>query len=358
MITANKQQVIELAKDLYMKDQAKNGLEGLEDSQPELCELLEEGWIDKAQESLQKMKQTEYALKQYEQYVESFDSKQLSTITLKNESNNISSMSIPFDITEAKDTGFFACGTTQSGKSTLAKHLVKKIVDDGYSVYVIDVSKVWSNDTPIHNTVIIHSTDNLIDIPTNTSTVLDISELEYTQQFNYVSSFCKGIYDWHKSKGFKKAPFEFVVFEESHVYFPNGCFRSPRKYSSCINLVTIGANFNLRFGAITQFPAALDKALVKVTQQRYFGWTTEYNDRNYVRSFLGKEWIDPKQPDSVYNLQKGQFLYQLRNKIEKIQSSAYTDTPQQSSYSLNGQTIQLEYNLIPTDMYMTNRSSV
>lgn len=233
---------------------------------------------------------------------------------------------IPFNLTEAKDTGFFACGTSQSGKTTLCKHIVRTIVNHGISVYVIDVSKAWTVDTPINNVVEIKHNALNFDIPANTSTVLDISQLGYDERFRFVNAFTRTVYEWHKSFGYKKAPFEFVFFEEAHTYLPNGCFgRSARKYAPLIDLVTVGANFNLRYGAITQFPALIDKSVVKICQQRYFGWTTEKNDIDYIEKFIGKEHTDPKQPNSVFNLRKGQFLYQLRNKIEKIHSSAYME---------------------------------
>jgi hypothetical protein len=228
------------------------------------------------------------------------------------------------------------------------KHIVKTIVDAGINVYVIDVSGTWTDCSPIRNVIVVQQGDD-VDVPANRSAIIDLAQLGYTKRVDYVIAFCQALYDWHKKYGFKKAPFEFIFFEEAHTYFSNGCFRSPRKFSPCIDIVTVGANFNLRFGAITQFPAMLDKALVKITQQRYFGFTTENNDLNYVKGFIGKEHTDrlnkDKSPnlDSVFNLQKGQFLYQLRDKIEKIQSPKYENpTPK---YTLNGQQVEFAYNL-------------
>jgi hypothetical protein len=257
------------------------------------------------------------------------------------------SAKIPFDLTESKDTGFYVSGTTQSGKTTLAKHLVKQLTDNGINCYVLDISKAWPGLCSIDNVVEVKSTDTEINVPANQSSIIDLSELGYTPRIKYVTAFCKAIYNYHKDKGFKKAPFEFVIFEEAHTYFPNGCFRSPKQFSSCIDLATVGANFNLRFGAITQFPASLDKALVKVCQQRYFGWSTEMNDLNYIKSFVGKEYTSPNvkgktNADSVFNLQKGQFLYQLRNKIEKIQSTPF-NPQRQNTYTVNNQSVQMAY---------------
>lgn len=230
---------------------------------------------------------------------------------------------IPLNIKEAKDSGFFACGTSQSGKTTLCKWLVKKVLDAGITVKVIDISKAWTVDTPLKKVYTVPVSYDNFSVPYDTSYVLDLSELPYAERGYIVNFFCKELYNWHKKFGYKAAPFGFIFFEEAHTYFPNGCFRSPKRFSAAIDIVTVGANFNLRFGAITQFPAMLDKALVKITQQRYFGWTTEYNDRNYIKSFVGKEHVDPKNLDSVFNLSKGNFLYQLRNNITKIKSAPY-----------------------------------
>jgi hypothetical protein len=43
-------------------------------------------------------------------------------------------------------------------------------------------------------------------------------------------------------------------------------------------LLTQGANFNIRFIAITQFASMVDKLVVKLAQQRYCGRTSEKND--------------------------------------------------------------------------------
>lgn len=246
---------------------------------------------------------------------------------------------IPFDLVEARDTGAIVTGTTQSGKTTLAKHLVERLTDNGDICYVLDISQAWPNQCSIDEVVEIPPNSTSIQVPTHNSAVIDLSALEYTKRIKYVIAFCKAIYAHNVSYGFKRAPQKYIVFEEGHTYFYNGVFRSPRVFSPCIDIVTVGANFNLRFLAVTQFPAMIDKALVKVCQQRYFGWSTEMNDLNYIKAFVGKQYVTPTNKDgspnenSVFNLRKGQFLYQLRNKIEKIQSAPYV--PRRNSYNVN-----------------------
>lgn len=249
---------------------------------------------------------------------------------------------IPFNLTEAKDTGFFVCGISKSGKTTLCKHIVRTIVDSGISVYVMDVSRAWTQDTPISNVIEVQDNDD-VTLPTNTSTVLDLSQLGYEERSHYVNAFTKEIYDWHRDKGYKKAPFEFIIYEEADTYLRSGCFNSPRKHSPLVDLVQLGVNFNLRYGAITQCPSMIDKTVVKTCQQRYFGWITDDDDLGYIKNFTGKEHTDREQPESVFNLCKGQFLYQYGNNIEKIQSSPYES--RKCNFTLNGQSVEFAFDL-------------
>lgn len=219
---------------------------------------------------------------------------------------------IGFDLSEAKDTGFLICSTSKDQNTTLCKHIVKQILNAGLTAYVLDVSQAWTMNSPI-NHMVKASSEAIRDMDetANTSSVLDLSQLNYEQRGDYVIAFTKAIYDWHKSKGHKKAPFEFVIYEQAHTYLLNGCFKNINKYAPLIDLMSIGANFNLRYGVIAQSPLMIERNIVKECQQRYFGCTTDADDLHYIKSFVGKKYADIK---------KGQFLYQLRNRTEKIES--------------------------------------
>jgi DNA helicase HerA-like ATPase len=223
-------------------------------------------------------------------------------------------MSVPFNVNEAINTGFFVCGTSQSGKTNLAKWLVRALLDSGIVVYVLDTSQAWTHDTPINKQITIRERQ----VEWKGSTVFDISPLETREKIAFVNSLCKAIYERHL-QGYNVR--EFIVFEEAQTYLPNGCLRlairrsSP--YESVLDIVTVGANYRIRFGLITQFPAMVDKAPVKISMQRYFGWTWEKNDVAYLRGFLGKE------VDHLRSLERGQFLYQLRDKTMIIQTKAF-----------------------------------
>jgi len=248
---------------------------------------------------------------------------------------------IPFNLAEAKDTGFFECGTSQSGKTTLAKHLVDYLMRQGVIVDVLDVSRAWANDTPLQEVITVpHAPHGEIEIsiPLNRSVVLDMSPLSFAERKQFVNRFVDVAYRAHMAMGYKASPHRFIIFEEAQTYFPNGCFRSAKNYSAPIDLVTVGANYNIRFGLITQFPAMVDKAPVKIAQQRYFGWTTEKNDLDYIKAFIGKGHLD-----AIRNLRKGEFLYQCRNDITKFQCGKYCssvkETPKmpttQNNYELS-----------------------
>ncbi len=221
--------------------------------------------------------------------------------------------SVPFDLLEALDTGFFVCGTSQSGKTNLAKWLVKALIEFGVTVYVVDTSKAWNNG-PITN--ITEVTTDKEEYAFGKSTIFDISALELRDKVVFVNDVCKHIYRAHVD-GYPQK--EFIVFEEAQTYMPNGSFRlSIRRnpiYEGAVNIVTVGANYGVRFGLVTQFPSMVDKAPVKIAMQRYFGWTLEKNDTQYIKSFIGKECLK-----DLSNLQKGQFMYQNRGVTKKIET--------------------------------------
>lgn len=96
-------------------------------------------------------------------------------------------------------------------------------------------------------------------------------------------------------------------------------------YDGVLDLVTVGANYGLRFGLITQFPALVDKAPVKIASQRYFGLTWEKNDIGYIQFFIGKE-----QGTRLKTLATGEFIYQPRGTTEKVKCSKFLSTSNDS----------------------------
>jgi hypothetical protein len=323
----SKAEIVARAKELYYREAYKTGLDL---NIPEIAELEEEGFLNMAKKELMSMKYTKQELEQYKAYLEVEKPKEsLPKIANRVQCSNL----IPFDFAEAEDTGFFCCGTSQSGKTTLAKYLAQALMRSNVTVYVLDVSRAWAQETPIANVVTVPHNGNSLNFRPFQSTVFDLSQLSFGERMRFVNSFTNAVYDAHKSFGYKKAPFAFILYEESQTYVANGCLRSYKKYAPLIDLITVGANFNLRFGLITQFPAMVDKAPVKIAQQRYFGWTTEKNDLDYIRKFIGKSWVE-----EIKQLRKGEFLYQCRNEITKFSVKPYGSMVNKSnnySYSYN-----------------------
>lgn len=326
MKTPTKLEIVERARELFHIDRARNGDEGFAIN-PELNELAESGYISTALSDLMTGIENKNARwfdqKETDSKVENFAEKSDTEI----------SSELPFDVQEAMCTGFFACGTSQSGKTNLAKHLVKKLIENGITVYVFDVSQAWSKNGPIAHTVEIFGNERTISFPVDSS-IFDISGLTTWKKLRFVNQMCKYLFDLHVH-GLTSQK-HFLVFEEAQTYLPNGCMRlSTRRDSPCenvLNVVTVGANYKLRFGLITQFPAMVDKTPVKIAQQRYFGWTWEKNDVDYLKAFMGKEWAA-----KLRDLQRGQFIAQLRNKIELIQTDVYGQTHGWGNYEFKTQ---------------------
>lgn len=238
-------------------------------------------------------------------------------------------MSIPFDVKEACETGFYTSGTSGSGKTTLAKHLVESLLFNGCIVMVLDASRAWCppNSTPIRNVVKLNTPIwNNPDDYSVIDTVFDMSKLSVSERFTFCDQLCKGVMNSRVNVyNPKTLPWLFLIFEEAQLYLSNGCMRSLRRYGNVLNVVSNGRNFNVRFGLITQFPANVDKAPVKITQQRYFGWTTEKNDLAYIKSFLNTK----QELEQLKNLNKLEFLFQYRGRVEKIKIAPYGMLPTQ-----------------------------
>jgi hypothetical protein len=292
-----KEEIIQLAEQLYFEDCYKRGCQN--PNSPEPSELLENGYYNQALSQLMRNQESRYQeWREKENFAENREVEDLS-----------------FNVNEALNTGFFVCGTSQSGKTNLAKWLVRALLDSGIVVYVLDTSQAWTHDTPISNCIRIVSKT----VEWKGSTVFDLSALEARDKIAFVNSLCKAVYERHV-EGYSVR--EFIVFEEAQNYLPNGCLRlATRRKSICesvLDIITVGANYGIRFGVLTQFPALIDKTPIKISMQRYFGWTWEKNDVAYLKGFLGKDWIQQLQ-----SLQRGEFIYQFRNETHKIATKPF-----------------------------------
>jgi len=207
------------------------------------------------------------------------------------------------DLVEAMRTGIFISGTTGSGKSNLGLIIADLLMKNNIIVYVVDPSQVWRNSSVLRVLRMEYPmTVKWKDGTVAESTVFDVSFLTYPQRLEFVEKFCRTLLDARKKSTHRQATF--VFFEEGQLYFSQGTMRSPKSFDSSVELVTNGRNFGVRYGVITQFPSSIDKLLIKITKQRYFGWTNEPNDIGYIEGIIGKEMAK-----ELPNLDVGEFIY-------------------------------------------------
>jgi energy-coupling factor transporter ATP-binding protein EcfA2 len=225
---------------------------------------------------------------------------------------------IPFDITEALESGIAVTGAPGSGKTTLLKFLAQRLMHEGIKVYVIDVSQAWNTNTPLQRFMKV--TGKPMDFVKD-STVFDLSDLGFLQKRWWVNEFVRTLYSAHV-QGYRAK--EFIIFEEAQIYVPSNALRSPHDFEPLINLITVGRNFTLRYALATQFPAMADANLFKSPQQRYFGWTTEFNDVNRIRSYFPREEKDAWEK-TLRRLGKLKFLYQYRDAITPFTITPYSE---------------------------------
>ncbi len=219
---------------------------------------------------------------------------------------------IPFNLKECMDSGFTITGTTQTGKTLLAKEIAASLMWSGITVYIMDVSKAWlREDSPIKQSTTV--TPNW-DVQFSGSTVFDLSKLGLHDRVKFVNQFCRERLNEHVN-GYSIP--ELVLFEEAQTYMPNGSFRLSIKknpvFDGVVDFVTVGGNYSLRFGLITQIPSLVDKTPFKIAQQHYFGPCGEPNDFNYVKQFLKKE-----HRQMLTDLKKLEFIYKYSEVVHKF----------------------------------------
>jgi hypothetical protein len=264
---------------------------------PEEYELAEEGFLLTAQNMLMFGQDSKCA--QWIQNEKAKDKEPLETTELE------------IDVSELLASGLFVCGTRQCGKTTLVKSIAKRLISEGINVFVVDPSTAWLDFLP---SITIEPLGTHTYNWKDASVVFDTSKLHSDLQQKFSEIFCKAVLDAAISRGKNAQPNTVLVFEETHTIFPNFGFNGD-KLRETRRLITVGANFNLSFIAITQFSSMIDKLLVKCAQQRFFGRTSEPNDLRYLRNFLGDH------TEELTTLQRGEFLFQHCGKIRKVKNA-------------------------------------
>jgi len=296
MTTPTRAELYEKAKQLWIHDQYRNGCSELAETNPEYSELLESGYIASAKSELMR--------DQYKAQIESKD-----FYDLENFDN------FQFDVKEAMQTTTFISGSRGIGKSDIAMYIVDQLTN--VICVVFDSSLDWIHRSSISQYITIKPYMD-VQIPQQ-NTIIDMSMLTPNQQQTIVERFCEKLFN-HQIETQCGSRF-YLVFEESQIFFPLNSLRSKNAQNS-MRILTVGRNINVSICAISQFPALIDKELVKNAQQIYIGTTSEKNAVQYWRGILGKN------ADQLKELQNGEFLYYCRNRLSKIQIEPYeSQTP-------------------------------
>jgi hypothetical protein len=296
MTTPSRNKIIAEAERKFMMQQVRS----MDcDIVPENSELLESGFIDMAK--LELMGNSKRAIdKIYNQYYE-------------RDTENFDEFSI--NVNEALASGVYVSGTTGSGKSDIAMYAVDAIREAVPEMVFVafDPSQDWMQRSSIQRVETLTSA-YIRDVPTQ-STIYDLSLLTVRDCQKLIENFNEKLM-LQQALTRSQTPY-FLVFEESHTYFPEGCMRAKR-YQNTVRMMTQGRNFKVRFMCITQFAALMDKNAMRYMKQRYFGFTDEPNDVDYIARIIGKS-----EAEKLQSLNAGEFAYWHSGKLDKIAVEPY-----------------------------------
>lgn len=234
-------------------------------------------------------------------------------------------LAFTFDYEEALKRGCFISAMPQLGKSNLAKILVDYLMKQGCVVKVFDNSKVWYRSSVPTYQVIDTTHDEKIYNPLSVSTIFDISRL-YPDEFKSFVATVIGD-DFHLVSRLppafndKPLPFSIIyLIEEAQLLMPSGSLRASYAQET-FRMVSVGANFNLRYIAITQRPADVSVKMISRTGLRYFGGAWEVNDLRKLRAYTG--WKFNETLSRFTSLKVGQFWYQKGRETRLIKTPLF-----------------------------------
>lgn len=188
-----------------------------------------------------------------------------------------------FDTNLALDGGVCSFAGRQKGKTNLFKLLVNELMKSGITVKVFDPSQAWTRNTPIHDKITVRIDRPMIDLLTESSIVYDISRLSRPDQRTLVNSIIAEDYDTQANTPEKFREPKFYVFEEAQLFASS---QSVKWMEEVYKLVTVGANFRMSYGLISQRPASIDVECISRCSQIYIGNLWEENDLRKVKNYL------------------------------------------------------------------------
>jgi hypothetical protein len=296
MTTPNKQEIVQKAVELWRQDRIRANDPSF-DINPEIEELREGGYLSSAQSELMR-DSASHEVSEWKGYIQQIEN-------VENfEKNSETDKEDFFDVETALRSGFCIFGNSGSGKTNLGKIVTDKLREHGVTVYVLDVSNQWHD----MGFPIVHVSRAKTDYQFNGDTVFDLSDLPIWDKVSFSDLLCETLLSQHD-----RSQWEMLIFEECQTFIPNNALRNLKKYANILSFLTIGRNYKLRYGMISQFPSYVEKFFVRNTQLRYWGFMYEPNDYRYARQILGKE-----NTEQLKTLKVGEFLYQNNDKIRKV----------------------------------------
>ncbi len=225
-----------------------------------------------------------------------------------------------FSVEEALKTGFYVSGTPGSGKSDIAMLCADALRNSGAIVMVWDPSQDWiERYHPINYVIKFKHAPFALEEVQLKSAIFDTSTLTVLEMQEAADRFCWLLYMYQARIPKEQRKQFFLIFEEAQVMIPQGVMRAKR-LQNIARVITVGRNYKIRVGIVTQFAATVDKDALKSAKQRWFGWTDEPNDLKYIGKILGEE-----EAKNLSYYKSGNFLYNYtaENLMEKIKIEPY-----------------------------------
>lgn len=253
-MTPTKEQIYELAKELWFQDRLRReGAQALAIN-PEIEELKEEGFILAAQHELMTNMETSESRTYLEELAHS------QGYTLKKESEaylktcvKTNMFSIPFDLDEAKKSNVLISGTNHSGKSRLACGICSLLTRFNWQIVAFDNSSVWRE---ISDLEYVFTIEGKIPIFEDLDIIYDLSYVTPKKQRKLVDDFFKRYWNLTRRRAKKKRRQTLIVLEEFQMYG-----RNSRYSDNLARIMCTGRNLKLRVLAITVDLALVDPFL-------------------------------------------------------------------------------------------------
>lgn len=185
-----------------------------------------------------------------------------------------------FDVDLAINSGVCSFAGRQKGKTNLMKLLVRELLNKGVIVTVFDPSQAWTRNTPIKNLITVTPELTFESIP-DISIVYDVSRLTRPDSQMFVNGITAHQMERQINSTERKPHFN--VYEEAQIYLNRG---SINWLEEIYRLVSIGANYLMSYGLISQRPASVDVEAISRCAQIYLGSMWESNDLRKIKNYL------------------------------------------------------------------------